>query len=74
MQYETRITKKTIVPKDGKTIATYGFSVEITEDSMGEFEFVEVSMLSCPEVKICIEHGQWPQLKEVIEEMIKELR
>lgn len=74
MTFERRVTAMIVNKKGEPIFSDYATKVEIVDDASGEY--VEVSQV-CQEGfngKISISGGEWPVLREAIEQLLAECR
>lgn len=73
MAYESRIVKILINKEDEQLFAETVTSVEITDEAAGEFLTVS-QVTSEAHSSIKIDPEEWPTLREVIDQLMKECR
>lgn len=72
-KFKPRITRIVVVPDGEPLFSDIATTVEIQDESGGEF--VEVTQHCASEInKIQIDPEQWPALRETINRMVKECR
>ena len=71
--YETRITKITIVPKGEPLFSETVTDISIDDEAAGEFVVIRQSA-STENGKIAISPEEWPAIRDAVERMIKECR
>ena len=71
MSYEVRVMKRIMQP-----IGDKGFCqrIHVEIDNEGAAEYLKCTNEDFPDNPFYIEPGQWPTLRELIDEMIKECR
>lgn len=72
MTMETRTLSLLVVPKGEPTWSEMATEVRITDDAAGEFVKVIQSHKEAGEISI--EPGEWPALREAIDNMVAECR
>lgn len=74
MNYSIRTVKKALTEttEDESIYSPHGFVAEIENEGAGDF--VAVSFNVYPDDKLYIEPNQWPALRTLIDEMIKECK
>ena len=73
IEYETRITARTIVPKGKPLFSEQATEITIVDESCGEY--VEVRQSGRVDLgKIAINPEEWPSLREAIDNMIEQCR
>lgn len=72
-EYENRVTRTTLAPKDDPIFSEMATTIEIEDDASGEL--VSVSQHGGPGLgKIIISRDEWPALRDAIEEMLERCR
>lgn len=69
MDYETRITKLTVLPKGQPLFSEQATSIEIEDEAAGEFVVVSQDH-DGDEKKIQITPEEWPYVRDAIEKLI----
>lgn len=72
IEYETRVTRITVVPTGEPIFHSRAWSVEIDDESGGEY--VRVRSMDDESKEICIDQGEWPALREAIDSMVARCR
>lgn len=73
MNYETRITKITIVPEKEPLFSESATEISIEDEAAGEFVVIKQSA-STENGMIAITQKDWPLIRDAIDRMIKECR
>ena len=70
-KYEVRVMKRIMQPVGGE-----GFCqrIHVEIDNEGAAEYLKCTNEDLPDQALYIEPGQWPTLRELIDEMIKDCR
>lgn len=76
MEYITRTTRLSVMPKGAPIFSERCTHVSIVDEAAGEFLEIE-QQSGCPDVKaqtITIEASEWPELKGAIDNLLDDIK
>jgi len=74
MNYETRVTRITVAPKNERIFSEMATHVEIADEAAGEFIVIRQSIGRPEEGEVRIEPEEWPSIRDAVDMMIKNIR
>lgn len=74
MEFQTRITRLTILPVNEPIFSPYATQVEIEDEAAGEFVVIRQDGDDARAGKIAIGPEEWPDIKAAIDQLMKDLR